>query len=116
MFVFIIANLPLPVILYLNLLVTIKFMRVRKLSKSTPVEKPERFVIGFWLNNLAMVFVYTPMIYERRIFVQNRWWIVSYMVAAALSITGLLLMNSGLGEELRSLSRRKSKSKPKSAA
>jgi hypothetical protein len=107
MFVFIIANLPLPIIIFLNIKVTLKFLRVRRLTRNMPIDKPERLVIGWWLNNLAMVFIYTPMLWERRIFVQNKWWIVSYMIAATLSICGLLLMNSGLGEELRELTRRK---------
>ncbi|MDB5178351.1 MAG: hypothetical protein JWN01_294 [Patescibacteria group bacterium] len=109
MFVFIIANLPLPIIMFLNLRVTLKFLKVRHLSRNMPIDKPERLVIGWWLNNLAMIFIYTPMLWERRIFVQNHWWVVSYMIAATLSITGLLLMNSGLSEELKVLARRKRK-------
>lgn len=114
MFVFIIANLPLPIILFLNWRVTLKFLKVRRLSRHKAVEKPERLIVGWWLNNIAMIFIYTPMLWERRIFVQNHWWVISYMVAATLSISGLLLMNSGLGEELRELTRipRRSRRQP----
>lgn len=107
MFVFILANLPLPLIFYLNILVTLKFFKVRRLARKTPVDKPERLIVGWWLCNLSNIFALTPAIWERRIFVQNRWWLVSYMIAATLSITGLILMNSGLGQELRELTRRK---------
>lgn len=105
MFVFFIANLPLPIIIYLNILVTLKFFKVRRLSHHAPVDKPERLIIGWWLGNISNIFAFTPAIWERRLFVQNEWWIISYMIAASLSITGLILMNSGLGEELKELAR-----------
>jgi hypothetical protein len=107
MFVFIIANLPLPIIIYLNALVTLKFLKVRRLSHHVAIERPERLIAGWWLGNISTLFALTPMLWERRIFVQNHWWIVSYLVAASLSIAGLLLMNSGLGEELRELAHRR---------
>lgn len=102
-FVAIIANLPLPIIVALNLRVTWRYLQVRKLSRGTRPTRPERFVIGWWINNLALIFTWTPVIVERRLFVQNHYWIISYAVAAALSITGLLFMNSGLGEEIAEL-------------
>jgi hypothetical protein len=107
MFVFIVANLPLPLIFYLNLKVTLKFLRVRRLSGRRKVPKPERLVFGWWLCNISTVFVLVPVISERRFFVQNHWWLVSYTIAATLSICGLILMNSGLGQEIRLLSRRR---------
>jgi hypothetical protein len=105
MFVFLIANLPLPIIIYFNILVTLKFLRVRKLSRHVPVEKPERLIVGWWLGNISNIFALAPAVWERRIFVQNKWWIISYLIAATLSITGLALMNSGLGQELKELAR-----------
>jgi hypothetical protein len=105
MFVFIVANLPLPVIFYLNCLVTYKFFKVRRLSRHMAIDKPERLIAGWWLGNISMIFVLAPVIGEHRLFVQNRWWLVSYAIAAAMSITGLILMNSGLSEELRDLAR-----------
>lgn len=109
MLIFILANLPLPVIFYLNLLVTYKFLRVRQLSRrrGRSIPRPERLIIGWWLGNAAWIFILTPMLSERRLFVQNPWWLVSYACAALLSISGLLMMSSGLGQELRALSRRK---------
>jgi hypothetical protein len=107
MFVFIVANLPLPIIFYLNCLVTLKFLKVRRLARHAAVERPERLIAGWWLGNISMLFVLTPMLTERRIFVQNHWWLLSYATAATLSISGLLLMNSGLGKELRQLTRAK---------
>jgi hypothetical protein len=105
MLVILLANLPLPLIFYLNLRVTWRFLKVRRLSRHIAVAKPRRFILGWWLNNLALLFVLTPMIYEHRIFVQNPWWLISFGIAAALSISGLLLMNSALGEELNQLAR-----------
>jgi hypothetical protein len=110
MFVFFIANLPLPILIYLNILVTLKFFRVRRLARTVRrarIEKPERLVIGWWLGNISNLFALAPAVWERRIFVQNKWWLISYMIAATFSITGLVLMNSGLGEELRELTRRR---------
>jgi hypothetical protein len=109
MYVFLLANLPLPVIFYLNCAVTLRYLKVRHLARttSTSVAKPRQLVFGWWLGNLSMVFAFAPAIYEHTLFVQNQWWLISYTVAASLSITGLLLMNDGLGEELRLLARRK---------
>ena len=103
MFVFILSQTPLPIILYLNWRVTAKFIRVRRMSKAVPVERPRRLIIGWWLNNVAIIFALIPPITERRIFVQDHRWLVSYAISAGLSIIGLILMNSALGEELREL-------------
>jgi hypothetical protein len=105
MFIFLLSQLPLPIVLYLNWHVTVKFLRVRRLSASIPVEKPRRLVIGWWLSNVAIIFVMIPAISERRFFVQDHRWLLSYAIAAGLTITGLTLMNSALGEELRDLAR-----------
>lgn len=113
MLVFILANLPLPVIILLNIRVTLRFLKVRQLSRNIPIDRPERLVAGWWLGNVSTIFALVPAIWERRIFVQNHWWLVSYAIAATLSITGLLLMNSGLGEELRELTRLRSRRKKK---
>src|SRR5260221_412084 len=107
MLVFLLANLPLPLILFLNLHVTLKFLRVRKLARHRLIKKPGQLVIGWWLGNISMVFAFMPAIWEHRLFVQNRWWLISYTIGATLSISGLLLMDGGLGQELRVLSRRK---------
>jgi hypothetical protein len=109
MFVFILANLPLPLIFYLNVKVTLKFLRVHNLSARHKVRKPERLVFGWWLCNVSTIFVVTPMVAERHVFVQNPWWLISFTIAATLSICGLILMNSGLGQEIRTLSRRRSR-------
>jgi hypothetical protein len=103
MFVFILANLPLPVILYLNWRVTIKFWRIHHLSKHAKIKKPKELVIGWWLSNSAIIFALIPVISERRIFVQDVRWLGSFAISATLTITGLILMNSGLGEELEQL-------------
>ena len=92
--------------MFLNWRVTMRFLRVRKLSAQSPIAKPTRLIVGWWLNNVAMIFFIVPSIIEWRIFVQDHRWLISYGVSATLTIIGLLLMNSGLGEELRNLSRR----------
>jgi hypothetical protein len=111
MFVFIVANSFLPIIFGLNLLVTYKFLKVRRLSRHKSVKKPERLILGWWLGNISTIFAFTPIIWERTLFVQNRWWLISFGIAAAMSITGLLMMNSGLGQELRVLMRQKRRRK-----
>lgn len=109
MFVFLLANLPLPIIIFLNLQVMLKYLKVRRLSRHRRVRKPEQLVTGWWLGNISNVFAFTPAIVERRIFVQNHWWLVCYSIAATLSISGLILMSRGLGLEIRTLSRPKRK-------
>lgn len=113
MFVFIIANLPLPVIILLNIHVTLKFLRVRRLAHHRAMVRPERLIAGWWLGNVSTVFALTPAVIEQRLFVQNHWWLIVYAISATLSITGLLLMNSGLGEELHQLKRPKRKRRPR---
>jgi hypothetical protein len=114
MFVFFVANLPLPIIFYLNVVVTLRYLKVRHLARTTSanIAKPRQLVLGWWLGNLSMLFAFAPAVYERTLFVQNHTWLISYAIAASLSITGLLLMNDGLGEELRLLARRKRPRKP----
>jgi hypothetical protein len=114
MFIFVIANLPLPLIIYLNLRVTWRFIRVRKLSRNTPVEKPLRFYVGWVMSNLAIIFVLIPPLTEHRFFVQDPRWLICYGISAALTIGGLLLMNNALGQELTQLAdARRSKVEPK---
>lgn len=107
MFVFILANLPLPIIIYLNCIVSWKFWKVRQLSRHKKVARPERLIAGWWLGNISLIFALTPAVTERTLFVQNRWWLLSYAVSASLAITGLMLMNSGLGQEIRQLTPRR---------
>jgi hypothetical protein len=103
MFVFILANLPLPVILYLNYLVTAKYLRIRRSPKRGSITKPERLHVGFVLSNTSVIFALIPIINEHRIFVQGTHWLIFFGIAAAMTITGLALINSGLAKELRSL-------------
>lgn len=113
MFIFILANLPLPFLAFLNIHVTLKFLKVRRLSRNVQIDKPERLIVGWWLGNISTIFALAPALIERRLFVQNRWWLICYAFAASLSIIGLLLMNSGLSEELRELTRlRRKKRRP----
>lgn len=106
LFVFIIANLPLPIILYMNLVVWLRFLRVKLLQHHRKLKKPRNLVVGWWLGNVSMIFAFLPNIVERRIFVQNHWWLISYGIAATLSITGLRLQQKGLSQELKNLKRR----------
>jgi hypothetical protein len=107
MLVFLLANLPLPIITYLNVVVTLRYLKVRHLERRrrTKPRQPGKLRLGWWLGNISMVFALAPAIFERTLFVQNRLWLISYMVAAVLTITGLILMRDGLGQELRQLSR-----------
>ncbi|MDF2461109.1 MAG: hypothetical protein K0S68_512 [Candidatus Saccharibacteria bacterium] len=109
MLVFLLANLPLPIIIYLELLVTLRFLKVRHLARHrhVKIKKPQLVKLGWWVGNSAAIFAILPAIVERQIFVQNPAWLISYATAAALTIVGLVMMNRGLGQELRQLSRRK---------
>jgi hypothetical protein len=109
LFVFIIANLPLPIIFYMNCVVWLRFLRVKLLSRHYKLKKPRNLVVGWWLGNISMIFAFTPNIVERRIFVQNHWWLISYAIAATLSITGLRLQQKGLNQELKTLKRRRAR-------
>lgn len=103
MFVFLVSQIPLPIILFLNVRVFTQFAQVRRLTKKADFTWPRRLVQGWWLNNLAAIFFLIPLISERRIFIQDRRWLISFAISACLTIIGLTLMNRALGEELRKL-------------
>ena len=103
MLVFILGNLPLPLILYLNWNVTVKYWRIHRLSKHAQIKKPKQLIVGWCLSNVAIIFAIIPVISERRIFVQDPKWLLFFAMSAALTISGLLMMNKGLSEELRGL-------------
>jgi hypothetical protein len=107
--VFLLANLPLPIITYLNVVVTLRYLKVRHLERYKHVhpKQPGKLRLGWWLGNISMIFAFTPAVVEGTLFVQNRLWLISYVIAAALTITGLVLMRDGLGQELRVLKRRR---------
>jgi hypothetical protein len=105
MLVFLLSNLPLPIVLYLNWRVTTRYLKVRQLSRHVAIEKPRRLTVGWWLSNLSIIFVLIPILSERAIFIQDTRWLFSFAVAAGMTITGLALMNSALGEELHELER-----------
>ncbi len=104
MYVILLANLPLPVIFYLNLLVTYKYWTVHRLARRHKIAKPPQFIQGWWLGNISLIFALIPILSERTIFIQNRWWLISFAVSATLEITGL--SSDEHASELQSLSRR----------
>jgi hypothetical protein len=107
LFVFVIANLPLPIIFYMNCVVILRHFRVMMLRRHRKLKRPRNLVLGYWLGNISMIFAFLPNIVERRIFVQNHWWLVSYAIAATLSIIGLRLQEQGLSQELKTLKRKR---------
>lgn len=109
LFVFIVANIPLPVIIVMNCRVWYRAIEVVWLGRHIRVRRPKSVKVGWWLGNVSTFFAFLPNIWERRIFVENHWWLISYAIAATLSITGLTLMEKGLGKELRSIKRRRAK-------
>jgi hypothetical protein len=101
MLVLILGNLPLPLILYLNLRITIKFWRIHKLTRHAKIPKPPKLIVGWLMSNAAVIFVLIPILSERTFFVQDIRWLGSFAIAAALTIGGLLLEDSALAEELK---------------
>jgi hypothetical protein len=89
--------------LFLNWRVARRYARVRQLSVGRPHYKPRRLAWGWWMNTAATCIAFIPNIIEWRIFVQDPRWLFLYGFTATLSISGLLLINSGLGKELRQL-------------
>lgn len=100
------SQLPLPIMLLLNWQVGRRYARVQKLAKNRPLSKPRRLAWGWWMNTAATAIALIPSLVEWRIFVQDHRWLILYGFTASLTISGLLLMNSGLGKELRQLKRR----------
>ncbi|MDP4038854.1 MAG: hypothetical protein Q8P54_02750 [bacterium] len=107
--VFWLSLTPLPVIIYLNMLVFHKLMIVRHLSHHHEVKKPKIYKRGIVFNSLSAIFVYLPAIIEWRIFVKDPRWIIFYLIGAFLAIAGLLMVIKGLNIEIYYLSKKRSK-------
>jgi hypothetical protein len=105
MLVFFLGNLPLPLILYLNWNVTVKYWQIHHLSKHAHLKKPKQLIVGWLLSNVSIVFALIPVISERRIFVRNPHWLLFFAISATLTISGLILMDRGLTQELGGLVR-----------
>lgn len=91
--------------LILNWQVGRRYAAVRARAKGGLFAKPARLVWGWWLNAAATAIALVPSIVEWRVFVLDHRWLVLYGFTATLTITGLLLMYSGLGRVLRRLPR-----------
>ena len=101
--IFLLSQLPLPIMLFLSSRVARRYARVKQLSEGQPHYKPRRLAWGWWMNTVATCISFIPPIMEWRIFVQDPRWLYLFAFTASLSIAGLLLINSGLGKELRQL-------------
>jgi len=60
------------------------------------VARPERSVTSWWLGNISNIFAFTPMLWSAVPPILTARWLL-------LSITGLLLMNSGWAKNCASL-------------
>lgn len=100
MTVFLLAQVPLPVMLLLNWQVGRRYAQVRRQARGREYAKPRRLIWGWRLNAAATFIALVPSIVEWRIFVLDHRWLYVYGFTATLTIIGLLLMNSGLGHVL----------------
>lgn len=101
--IYLLSQLPLPFMLFLSSRVARRYARVKQLSEGRPHYKPRRLAWGWWMNTAATCIAFIPPVVEWRIFVQDPRWLYLFAFTASLSIAGLLLINSGLGKELRQL-------------
>jgi len=110
--VFWFSLIPLPIIIYLNLIVFHKLKLVHHLSRHHEVKKPKIYKRGIIFNTLSMIFVYLPAVVEWRIFVRDPRWILFYALGAIFSITGLVMIIKGLNVEIDYLSSKTSSKGP----
>lgn len=102
---FIVSLLPLPFLIYLNVVVARLLVQLKRQAKGKNLRYPKVYHQGRALGVLSACFAMLPAIVEWRIFVLNPLWSISYLVGGVLGVLALRMVRRGLEQELRQLSR-----------
>ncbi len=98
---FIVSLLPIPFLLYYNVIVMRLVWQVRMHARSKHLRYPAIYQQGRALGLLSACFALVPAVAEWRVFVLNPYWAVSYIIGGILGVWALIMVRKGLEQELR---------------
>jgi hypothetical protein len=101
-----VSLLPVPFLLYYNLVVAKRMWELRASSRGRSVRYPGVYYRGRALGIISACFALLPAVLEWRVFVRNPYWAISYLIGGVLGVWALVLVRRGLGLELKALASR----------
>lgn len=110
-----VSLLPVPFLIYYNLVVFKLIWQVRARSKGKNIRYPAVYQQGRAVGLISACFALIPAVLEWRVFVLNPYWAISYLIGGVLGVWALRMVRAGLKDELGLLktSRRGSRHKKK---
>ena len=95
-----VSLLPVPFLVYYNIVVARLIWKVRLVSRGRNVRYPAIYHQGRALGLLSACFALIPAVLEWRVFVLNPYWAISYLIGGVLGVWALRLVRRGLTQEL----------------
>ena len=95
-----VSLLPVPFLIYYNIVVARLIWKVRLVSRGKNVRYPAIYHQGRALGLLSACFALIPAVLEWRVFVLNPYWAISYLIGGVLGVWALRLVRRGLIQEL----------------
>lgn len=95
-----VSLLPVPFLIYYNIVVARLIWKVRLVSRGKNVRYPAIYHQGRALGLLSACFALIPAVLEWRVFVLNPYWAISYLIGGVLGVWALRLVRRGLTQEL----------------
>lgn len=96
-----VSLLPVPFLTYLNIKVAFLLLELRRRNRVKRIKSSKLYNQGRALGMISACFALLPAILEWRIFVQNPWWAISYLIGGILGVLALRMVQRGLKAELR---------------
>ncbi len=110
-----VSLLPVPFLIYYNIVVANLIWKVRLASRGKNVRYPAVYHQGRALGLLSACFALIPALLEWRVFVLNPYWAISYLIGGVLGVWALRLVRRGLKQELASSTERAKRARAKTA-
>ena len=95
-----VSLLPVPFLIYYNIVVARLIWKVRLVSRGKNVRYPAIYHQGRALGLLSACFALIPAVLEWRVFVLNPYLALSYLIGGVLGVWALRLVRRGLIQEL----------------
>ena len=108
-----VSLLPIPFLVYYNLVVFKLIWQVREQSKGKNIKYPAAYQQGRALGIISACFALIPAVLEWRVFVLNPYWAISYLIGGVLGVWALRMVREGLQDELGLLKIHRKRSKPR---
>lgn len=95
-----VSLLPMPFLVYYNIVVARLIWKVRVASRGKNVRYSSVYHQGRALGLLSACFALIPAVLEWRVFVENPYWSISYLIGGVLGVWALRLVRRALQHEL----------------